>query len=51
MKIKPGMLFGGIALVLGAIADYFNEKQMEVEVRDAVKEELDRRQINNAEQR
>lgn len=51
MKIKPGMLFGGIALVLGAIADYFNEKQMEIEVRDAVKEELDRRQENNAEQR
>lgn len=42
-KIKPGTLFGVIALLLGAVADYFNEKQMSYEVRDVVNEELDRR--------
>lgn len=41
-KIKPGTMFGGMALVLGVLADYFNSKQMEVEVREAVNEELER---------
>ncbi len=41
-KIKPGMMFGGLALLLGALSDYFNGKQMETEVREAVNEELTR---------
>lgn len=42
-NIKIGTVFGAIALILGAVADYFNGKQMEYEVRETVNEELDRR--------
>lgn len=41
-KIKPGMMFGCLAMLLGAAADYFNGKQMETEVRETVNEELKR---------
>lgn len=41
--MNKGLIFGGLALLFGGVADYLDGEQMKEEVKLAVSEELDRR--------